>query len=56
MQKNLPNLITACRLVLTALLAILLMLEQSTSIAFLGCLLFTIAAATDWVDGYLARR
>jgi CDP-diacylglycerol--glycerol-3-phosphate 3-phosphatidyltransferase len=32
------------------------MFEQSTGIAFLCCLLFTIAAATDWVDGYLARR
>ncbi len=55
-MQNLPNLITAFRLVLTALLAILLMLEQSTGIAFLGCLLFTLAATTDWVDGYLARR
>ena len=55
-MQHLPNLITAFRLVLTALLAILLMFEQNTSIAFLCCLLFTLAAATDWVDGYLARR
>ncbi len=55
-MQHLPNLITAFRLVLTALLAILLMFEQSTGIAFFGCLLFTIAAATDWVDGYIARR
>ena len=41
---------------LTALLAILLMFEQKTAIAFFCCLLFTVAAVTDWVDGYLARR
>ncbi|MCI5115800.1 MAG: CDP-diacylglycerol--glycerol-3-phosphate 3-phosphatidyltransferase [Candidatus Electrothrix sp. AW2] len=55
-MQNLPNLITALRLMLTALLAILLMFEQKTGIAFLCCLLFTLAAVTDWVDGYLARR
>ena len=55
-MQHLPNLITAFRLLLTALLAILLMLEQNTGMAFLCCLLFTIAAASDWVDGYLARR
>lgn len=55
-MQHLPNLITAFRLLLTALLAILLMFEQKSGIAFLCCLLFTIAAVTDWVDGYLARR
>ena len=55
-MRHLPNLITAFRLLLTALLAILLMFEQKTGIAFLCCLLFTVAAVTDWVDGYLARR
>ena len=55
-MQHLPNLITASRLLLTAFLAILLMFEQNTGMAFLSCLLFTIAAASDWVDGYLARR
>ncbi|MCI5125330.1 MAG: hypothetical protein D3925_12850 [Candidatus Electrothrix sp. AR5] len=50
-MQHLPNLITASRLLLTALLAILLMFEQNTGMAFLCCLLFTIAAASDWVDG-----
>lgn len=55
-MRHLPNLITAFRLLLTALLAILLMFEQNTNLAFFSCLLFSTAAATDWVDGYLARR
>ncbi|MCI5223841.1 MAG: CDP-diacylglycerol--glycerol-3-phosphate 3-phosphatidyltransferase [Candidatus Electrothrix sp. AR4] len=55
-MRHLPNLITAARLCLTALLAILLMFEQKTGMAFFCWLLFTVAAATDWVDGYIARR
>jgi CDP-diacylglycerol--glycerol-3-phosphate 3-phosphatidyltransferase len=54
--QHLPNLITAVRFLLTALLAVLLMLEQTRSIGFFSWLIFTIAAATDWVDGYVARR
>lgn len=55
-MKHLPNLITAARLLLTALLAVLLMLEQSRPLAVFCCLLFTIAAVTDMLDGYVARR
>ena len=55
-KKDLPNLITAGRLLLTALLALMLMCEQSKSMGFFCWLLFSFAAATDWVDGYLARR
>ena len=54
--RNLPNLITAVRFLLTALLAVLLMFEQTLSIAFFSWFVFTIAAGTDWVDGYVARR
>jgi CDP-diacylglycerol---glycerol-3-phosphate 3-phosphatidyltransferase len=56
MQKNLPNLITASRLLLTAIVAGLLMLEQKPATALLACLLFTLAAVTDVLDGYVARR
>ncbi|MCW5199753.1 CDP-diacylglycerol--glycerol-3-phosphate 3-phosphatidyltransferase [Desulfobulbus sp. F1] len=55
-MKHLPNLITAARLILTALLAVLLMLEQTKVLAVFCCLLFTIAAVTDLLDGYVARR
>lgn len=53
---NLPNLLTGIRFLLAAILACLLMFEQTTKLAFISCLLFTVAAATDWVDGYVARR
>jgi CDP-diacylglycerol--glycerol-3-phosphate 3-phosphatidyltransferase len=54
--RHLPNLITAARFLLTALLAVLLMFEQTVAMGFVCWLIFAIAAATDWVDGYVARR
>ncbi len=51
-----PNLITAARFFLTGLLAVLLMFEQTTPMAFFAWLVFSIAAGSDWVDGYVARR
>ncbi len=35
---------------------ILLMQEQTTNIALVSCLVFAIAAGSDWIDGYFARR
>jgi CDP-diacylglycerol--glycerol-3-phosphate 3-phosphatidyltransferase len=49
---NLPNQLTATRLVLAVVLFVLI-----TWAAWLGCLLVFVAAAiTDWLDGYLARK
>ena len=53
---NLPNLITGTRFLLAAVLACLLLFEQTTWIAFISWLIFAIAAGTDWIDGYFARR
>lgn len=53
---NLPNTVTAVRFLLAALLMVMLMQEQTVGIGFLSCLVFSIAAGTDWVDGYFARR
>ncbi|HBI16081.1 MAG TPA: CDP-diacylglycerol--glycerol-3-phosphate 3-phosphatidyltransferase [Desulfobulbaceae bacterium] len=53
---NLPNTITAVRFFLAALLAIMLMVEQTMWFGFLTWIVFTVAASSDWVDGYFARR
>lgn len=49
---NPPNIITSARFVLAIVIFVLLPMEQY----FLSLILFIIAAGTDWVDGYLARR
>ncbi len=56
LMRNVPNLITGARFLLTGLLAVMLMFEQTTGMAFSCWLLFSFAAATDWVDGYVARK
>lgn len=53
---NLPNLITGFRFILAGFLALLLLFEQTGSMAFFSWLVFTVAACSDWVDGYFARR
>jgi CDP-diacylglycerol--glycerol-3-phosphate 3-phosphatidyltransferase len=52
---NLPNSITAVRFLLAAILAVMLMKEQSVWMGFMTCLVFAVAACTDWIDGYFAR-
>lgn len=52
---NLPNTITAVRLFLSAVLAIMLMMEQTVWMAFASWAVFAVAAGSDWVDGYFAR-
>ncbi len=49
---NVPNQITAVRLVLAIVVFVLIPLENY----LLALVLFSIAAATDWVDGYWARK
>src|SRR5437868_9025358 len=49
---NLPNQLTAARFVLGIILFVLIEAEQ-----WLACIVvFALAAITDWLDGYLARR
>ncbi len=52
---NLPNTITATRFVLAAILALMMMVDQTVWMGFFTCLVFAIAAGTDWIDGYFAR-
>ncbi|MFM7793983.1 MAG: CDP-diacylglycerol--glycerol-3-phosphate 3-phosphatidyltransferase, partial [Microcystis panniformis] len=52
---NLPNSITLSRLL--GLPLILYWLHQGTEIdRWLSLIIFLIAASTDWLDGYLARK
>lgn len=52
---NVPNIITAVRVVLAVVIACLLFQGSKSEILAAGILLI-IAASTDWLDGFLARR
>ncbi|EPC03396.1 CDP-diacylglycerol--glycerol-3-phosphate 3-phosphatidyltransferase [Litchfieldella anticariensis FP35 = DSM 16096] len=52
---NIPNLLTLARIAFIPLLVIVFYLPFSWSM-LLAALLFALAAITDWLDGYLARR
>jgi len=49
---NPPNLITSARFVLSLIIFLILPMGEY----FISLILFAIAAGTDWVDGYLARK
>jgi CDP-diacylglycerol--glycerol-3-phosphate 3-phosphatidyltransferase len=53
--KKLPNILTLGRIALIPPV-MLLMLEGTRVGSFFAMLLFTVAAITDWLDGYLARK
>jgi len=52
---NLPNLLTLGRILLIPVF-ILLFAEPTASRSLLAAMVFGVAALTDWLDGYLARR
>jgi len=49
---NIPNQLTAARLVLAIVLFVLISFHWY----FAGAIVFSIAAGTDWLDGYYARK
>lgn len=53
---NLPNLITGSRFLLSGFLMVLLLFEQTPNIAWIAFGVFVVAASSDWIDGYCARR
>jgi len=53
---NLPNLITGSRFILSGCLTLLLLQEQTVSTSLIAWLVFSIAAGSDWIDGYFARK
>jgi CDP-diacylglycerol--glycerol-3-phosphate 3-phosphatidyltransferase len=52
---NLPNLLTAFRILLVPILVVVLLTELEGKM-FIGLGLFLLAALTDFLDGFLARR
>jgi len=52
---NLPNLLTLGRIACIPLLVVLLLFE-SRGTSFAAAVIFSLAAITDWLDGYLARK
>ena len=54
MNVNLPNIVTGARIALIPIFAVVYVLADTMH--WLAAVLFAAAAATDWLDGYLARR
>ncbi|CAH2031062.1 CDP-diacylglycerol--glycerol-3-phosphate 3-phosphatidyltransferase [Trichlorobacter ammonificans] len=52
---NLPNIVTLFRIACIPLLVVLL-LSPSREAGFWAAAVFALASASDWLDGYLARR
>ena len=55
---NLPNALTALRIFLVPLLVVVLLTKDlfGRDQDFLGLAIFLVAALTDWLDGWVARR
>ena len=51
-----PNLLTGFRFLLIPVLIVLFSVGQSTTIQLTAFWVFTVAACTDFVDGYVARK
>ena len=49
---NVPNQLTAARLVLSIVVFVLIIYDYYLS----AMVVFIVAASTDWIDGYWARR
>lgn len=56
MMLSLPNLLTGFRFFLIPFLILLFSIDQTTSVELWSCIVFTIAALTDFVDGWVARK
>ena len=53
-ELNLPNKITLSRIFLIPFLLVFL-ISPSMLFCFIAAVIFGLAAATDWLDGYVAR-
>jgi CDP-diacylglycerol--glycerol-3-phosphate 3-phosphatidyltransferase len=55
MKLTVPNQLTILRIILTPIF-LYFFVQNSMAYKFIGTIIFSIAAATDWYDGYIARR
>ena len=55
MRKRIPTWLTVMRIVMLPVIVVVFYVDAIWARP-LSCLLFAIAGATDWLDGYLARR
>ncbi|MGC6530178.1 MAG: CDP-diacylglycerol--glycerol-3-phosphate 3-phosphatidyltransferase [Candidatus Puniceispirillaceae bacterium] len=56
MYRQIPNILTVLRLVAAPVVALILIGTPTYQMALFALCLYAIASATDWLDGYLARR
>ena len=55
MRLNLPNILTLLRVLLIPVMVVVYLLDVTWS-HLVATIIFVIAAITDWLDGFLARR
>lgn len=55
MSFNLPNILTSLRVLLIPVMVVVYLLDLQWS-HFVATVIFVLAAVTDWLDGYFARR
>ena len=55
MKLTIPNQLTILRIILTPIF-IYFIIQSSFEARLIGTIIFSLAAATDWYDGYIARK
>lgn len=53
---NLPNQITLVRVILVPVFVVIMLMDSIPSNDIIACVIFCVACASDFVDGYLARK
>ena len=56
MRWNLPNILTIMRLLAAPMVAMIFIVVDRPFADFIALVLFVVAALTDFLDGYLARK
>ena len=56
MYRHIPNLLTLLRLLSAPAVALILTMTKDPFWSLVALIIYIFASATDWLDGYLARR